>query len=105
MVGDMVGLVATLAPVVGLVVWRRQLDRRQRNAALVRAEVHAGARRALHGETLLAIHVRPPSVWRQGEVRLSTPSGYESLIGQSALAVLARTPAGYDIFIQCGGGS
>ena len=105
MLGDFTAFVGTIAPVIGFLLWREHLDRRQQAAALVRADIHAGARRALHGETLLAIDVRSPTVLRQGEVRLSTPRGYESLIGQAALAVLARTPAGYDVDIHCGGGA
>ena len=105
MLADIVGLVGALAPVIGLLLWREHVDRRHHEAGLIRAEVHAGARRALVGETLLAIDVHPPTVWRRGEVRLSAPSGYESLIRESALAVLARTPGGYDVVIHCGGGS
>jgi len=105
MLGDIAGLVATLAPVIGFLLWREHLDRRQHVAGLVRAEIHAGATRALDGETLLAIEVRSPTVWRHGEVRLSAPRGYESLIRESALAVLARTPGGYDVVIHCGGNS
>ena len=37
--------------------WREHIDRQNLAALLVRAEVHAGARRALDGDTLLAIDV------------------------------------------------
>ena len=105
MFGDVVGFVMIAAPVVGLLVWREHVERRKNAADLVRADVHAGAMKALDGETLLAIDVRYPTVWRHGEVRLATPSGYESLIGQATMAVLSRTPAGYDVVIHCGGGA
>lgn len=105
MFGDILGLLATVVPVIGLLLWREHVDRRAHEAGLVRAEIHAGATRALDGESLLAIDVRAPTVWRPGQVHLSTPHGYESLIGQTALAVLARTPGGYDVVIHCGGGS
>ena len=71
----------------------------------MRADVHASATRALDGESLLAISVESPTAWNHGEVRLATPDGYESLIGDALHAVLARTPTGYDVVITCGGGA
>lgn len=105
MLEDIAGLMLATAPVVGLLLWRGRADARAERASIVRASVHAGARRALHGESLLAINVEGPTAWRAGEVRLSTPDGYESMVGQALHAVLARTPAGWDVVITCGGGA
>ena len=105
MISDIAGFIITVAPVLALLVWRERVDHRERAAWLVRADVHANARRALEGESLLAIDVRSRSVWRHGEIRLSTPSGYESLIGGVSRAVFEHMPAGYDVVIYCGGGS
>ena len=105
MLSDLVGLIVTMAPVIGLFVWTARAERRQEQAWLIRADVDAGARVALSGESLLAINVECPTAWQPGEVRLATPSGYESVLGQAAHAVLARVPAGYDVVIQCGGGA
>jgi hypothetical protein len=102
---DIAGLVLATAPVVGLLVWRERADWREEQALIVRADVHASARRALDGESLLSISVESPTAWSAGEVRLSTPPGYESIMGQALHAVLARTPSGYDVVITCGGGA
>ena len=105
MLSDLVGLAVTVGPVVGVLVWAARAERRQEEALLIRAEVDATARVALSGESLLAIEVECPTAWHPGEVRLATPSGYESVLGQAAHAVLARVPAGYDVVIHCGGGA
>jgi hypothetical protein len=105
MFSDLVGLIVGLSPVVGLLLWREHADRRQRAADLVRADVHAGAVHALQGESLLAISVQPPTVWRPGYVRLTTPTGYEPLIGRAFQTVLERVPNGYEVVVHCGGNS
>jgi hypothetical protein len=105
MLSDLVGLIISVSPILGLLLWREQADRRQRAAAIVRADVHAGATRALEGESLLAINVNAPTAWWPGRVRLSTPTGYEPLIGRAFQTVLERVPAGYEVVIHCGGNS
>jgi hypothetical protein len=103
MLSDVVGLLVSVAPIVGLLLWREQADRRQVAAAIVRADVHAGATRALQGDSLLAINVHAPTVWRPGRVRLSTPTGYEPILGRAFQTVLERVPVGYEVVIHCGG--
>jgi hypothetical protein len=105
MLGDLMRLVLTMTPVFALLIWQERADRQQRKAWLVRADIDAGARRALQGESLLAIDVRCPTAWRAGEVRLTTPHGYESMLGQASRVILERVPSGYDVIIHCGGGS
>ena len=85
---DLVGLVMCMAPALGLLACKRALDQR-----------------ALGGETFLAIDVRGPAPWRRGHVRLTTPIGYEGLIGAAAPTVFDRLPAHYDVIIHCGGGA
>jgi hypothetical protein len=94
-----------MAAVAVLPLWRERVDWRTEQALTVRAAVHAGATRALDGESLLSISVASPTAWNPGEVRLSAPDGYESLIGDALHAVFARTPTGYDVVISCGGGA
>ena len=105
MFSDLVGLIISLSPFLGLLVWRGHVDRQQHAADIVRADVHAGVTRALEGESLLAIKAQAPTAWRPGKVRLSTPSGYEPLIGRAFQTVLERVPAGYEVVIHCGGNS
>jgi hypothetical protein len=103
MFSDLVGLILSVSPIIGLLVWRGHRDRQQHAADIVHADVHAGATRVLEGESLLAIKVEAPTAWRPGHVRLSTPSGYEPLIGRAFQTVLERVPAGYEVVIHCGG--
>lgn len=105
MLSDIAGVVLAAAPIVGLLLWRERIDARQRAAWIVRADIDAGARRALGGESLLAIDVDSPTVWRRGRVRFSTPSGYESLISRALHAVDDRVPVNYDVVIYLGSGS
>ena len=103
MLSDLVGLIISVSPVLGLLVWCEHVDRQQHAADIVRAGVHAGVTRALRGESLLAINVQAPTAWRPGHVRLATPSGYEPLIGHAFQTVLERVPNGYEVVIHCGG--
>ena len=105
MFSDLMGLIVSMSPIVGLLVWRERMDRRRDAADIVRADVHAGATRALNGESMLAINVDAPTVWRPGHVRLSTPRGYEPLIGHAFQSVLERVPSDYAVVIQCGANS
>ena len=105
MLSDLVGFVMVLTPILGLLAWRRAMDARALAAGVVRADIHAGVRRALGGETFLAVDVLAPALWRRGRVRLWAPSNYEGLIGAAAPTVFDRLPAHYDVIIRCGGGS
>ena len=105
MLSDVIGLAITVVPIVVLLAAQNRGQRRHEAAMVLRAELHAGARRALHGESMLTIDVDLPTAWRAGQVRLSTPSGYESLIGLASGAVLSKVPCGYDVVIHCGGAS
>ena len=103
---DLVGFVMiVVAPILGLLAWRRAIDARTLAAGVVRADIQAGVRHALGGETFLAVDVLAPALWRRGRVRLWAPSNYEGLIGAAAPTVFDRLPAHYDVIIHCGGGS
>jgi hypothetical protein len=103
MLGDLIGLCIVVAPFLALLAWREHVDRREHAASLVRADVHAGAMRALGGESVLAIRVMPPTLWRRGAVRVSTPDGWEPVLGQAFPRMLQRVPSGYDVVLHCGG--
>ena len=105
MFSELVGLIVSMSPLLGVLVWRGHVDRQRQAADIVRADVHAGVTRALDGESLVAIKTQAPTVWRPGKVRLTTPSGYEPLIGRAFQTVLERVPVGYEVVIHCGGNS
>ena len=75
-------LALTTAPIIALLVWLQQHDRRLSEAGRLRADIHHAANRALGGESLLAIRVDHPTPWRRGHVHLSAPLGYEWLVGR-----------------------
>jgi hypothetical protein len=100
---DLVRLTIFLAPIVGLLAWRHAVDRRALAAGVVRADIDAGVKRALGGETFIAVDVLAPALWRRGSVRLWAPSNYEGLIGAAAPTVFDRLPAHYDVTVYCGG--
>jgi hypothetical protein len=102
---DVAGLFIVAAPILGVLTWRNLLDHRAETADALRAELHAGAVRALGGESLLNITVDGPMPWSHGQVTLTAPTGYESLIQDVAPTVFARMPANYDLLISCGGAS
>jgi hypothetical protein len=102
---DVAGLFFVTAPILGALTWRNLRDHREEAAHAVRAQIHAGATRALGGESLLAIAVEGPTPWSHGQVTLTAPTGYESLIQDVAPSVFARMPANYDLLISCGGAS
>ena len=103
MLDAITGLFIATAPFIALLLWRERIDARVEAALIVRADVHARAVRALDGDSLLAIDVEAPGVWRHGEIRLATPRGGEPLVGDALHAVLERVPQNYDVVIYCGG--
>lgn len=97
MLDAITGFLVATAPFIALLLWRERIDARGAAALIVRADVHARAVRALDGESLLAIDVEAPSVWRHGEIRLATPSGGEPLVADALHAMLERVPQNYDV--------
>jgi len=103
MLAGVTQLALTTAPIIALLVWLQQHDRRRSEAGRLRADIHHAANRALGGESLLAIRVDHATPWRRGNVHLSAPLGYEWLVGDVSPAVLSRLPERYDVVIHCGG--
>jgi hypothetical protein len=85
---------------LGPLLLRIVMERREDRALRVRAVVHAAAVDALGGESLLAVHVRPPSLWRPGRVSLSTPADWECLIERAWPRVVALVPADYELVVK-----
>ena len=105
MLMDLMSFVMVLTPILTLLAWRHVVDARVLAASLVRADIHAGVRRALGGETFVAVDELAPALWRRGRVRLWAPSSDAGLIGAATPTVFDRLPAHDDVLIHCGGGS
>lgn len=92
-----------LALVLGPLVWRIWRDRRETRALAVRATVDAALRRALHGESLVAIDVKAPTAWRSGRVILSVPAAWDWLVREAWTSVIEHVPANYEVVVRCAG--
>jgi hypothetical protein len=102
----MLGVILTVMAIgvllIGPIAWRAWRDRCDALALAVRAEVSAAVRQALHGESLVAVHVEAPRPGRSGRVILSVPGGWEWLIREAWPRVVARVPADYELVVRAG---
>lgn len=80
--------------------WRVWQDRRVERALTVRASVHAAVVRALGGESLVAVNVEAPVLWRPGRVVLTAPADWGFLLEPAWAAVVRRVPAGYELVVK-----
>lgn len=81
----------------GPLAWRLRRDRAEAAALAVRADIKTAVRRALGGESLVAVHVTPKSAWRAGRVLLSAPAW---LLDDVWRPVLRLVPAGYELVLK-----
>ncbi|HEV8615215.1 MAG TPA: hypothetical protein VGU22_06950 [Methylomirabilota bacterium] len=86
----------TLGPLALRILAERRADR----ALRLRAIIHAAAVRELHGDSFLAVHVTPPTLWRAGRVSLSTPADWACLVERVWPHVLALVPAEYELVVK-----
>ena len=93
-------LVALLA--VGPIVWRLRRDSREERALAVRAAVDAAIRRALHGESLVAVQVIAPSALKNGRVILSVPAAWDWLVREAWTGVIPHVPRDYELVVRSG---
>jgi hypothetical protein len=102
MLGVILPVVVIGALVIGPIAWRAWRDRCDARALALRAEVSAAVRQALHGESLVAVHVEAPRPGRSGRVILSVPGGWEWLIREAWPRVFARVPPDYELVVRAG---
>ncbi len=103
MAGGIVAATLVLAMMVGPLVWRVMLDRREQRARELEADVRSAIREALGGESMLAVRVEPPTPLHAGRVMLSVAHGWESLMQPAWPKALAATPADYELVVTPGG--
>jgi hypothetical protein len=101
--GMLSGLVAA-ALIIGLasgpLLWRVRQDRREARAESIRADANAALFRTFGGESLVAVHVRAPSLWRAGRVELSAPSDWHTLLTPAWQSVGALVPEDYELVVK-----
>jgi hypothetical protein len=103
MLGVVLPILLVGALVLGPLVWRLWRDRREERALAVRATVEAAMRRALRGESLVAIEVKAPIAFRSGRVILSVPAPWEWLIRQAWTSVIEHVPPDYELVVRTTG--
>ena len=84
------------------VMWRVWRDRREERALEIRAAVEAAVRRALDGESLVAVHVEAPGALLGGRVILSVPGGWDWLIREAWTSVIEHVPHNYELVVRAG---
>lgn len=96
----------TVVAVIALLplMWRVWHDRAAERALRIRAEVDGAVRRALGGDSFVAVDVTPRLLGRPGQVILSTPSGWGDLVQLALPSVLDRVPANYELVVRPGDG-
>jgi hypothetical protein len=100
MVEAIIGGALMGALVVAPLGWRVWQDRRTEQALAVRAVVHAALIRALGGESLVAVNVRPPAPGRLGRVELTVPSDWRFLLEPAWSAVMPHVPDDYELVVR-----
>ena len=97
------GFIATVL-MVGLasapLLWRVRQDRREARADAIRADANAALFRRFGGESLVAVHVRPPSLWRAGRVELRAPSDWQGLLTPAWESVATLVPDEYELVVK-----
>jgi hypothetical protein len=100
MLGGWIGLIALGLVVVGPLLWRVRQDRRADRAQDVAARVRAVLFGAFGGDSLVAVEVEAPSLWRAGRVVLRAPSSYQWMLESHWSRVLGVVPADYELVIR-----
>lgn len=99
MMTETLALTAMAALVTAPLVWSLWRDRRAARAIAVRSDIQWIVDRHLGGESLVAVTVTPPTMWRPGRVLLSVPADREWLIDGLWSAVVQRVPSGYELVV------
>jgi hypothetical protein len=100
MLSGLVAAVLILGLASGPLLWRVRQDRREARAESIRADANAALFQTFGGESLVAVHVRPPSLWRPGRVELSAPSDWHALLTPAWQSVGSLVPEGYELVVK-----
>jgi hypothetical protein len=102
MLNDFIGFTVLGAIALLPLFWRVWRDRAVERALRVRADVDGAVRRALGGDSFIAVDVTPRLLGRPGQVILSTPSGWGDLVQLALPSVLDRVPSNYELVVRPG---
>jgi hypothetical protein len=102
MIEIMVASLIGLTLVVGPLLWRLQRDRRESRALSLRAYVQSLVDRKLGGESFVSVQVIARGVWNRGQVIVSVPGGWDTLVEEVWPVLMARVPRGYELVLRRG---
>jgi hypothetical protein len=100
MVSGFIALLLLVGLASGPLLWRVRQDRREARAEALRADANAALFHAFHGESLVAVEVRPPSLWRPGRMVLSAPADWQGLLASAWEHVVTLVPADYELVVK-----
>jgi len=93
-----IALVAVL--IFGPIAWRVVLDRRERQALAVTADIRHVINHAREGESFVTVHAEAATMWRPGRVVLSVPADWQWLLDRAWVDVLTHLPRRYELVVQ-----
>jgi hypothetical protein len=100
MLSGLVAAVLILGLASGPLLWRVRQDRREARADSIRADANAALFRAFGGESLVAVRVQAPSLWRPGRLELSAPSDWHALLTPAWESVAELVPEEYELVLK-----
>ena len=103
MLAQLLAVVVVGGLILAPLLWRRRQDRRTEDALLVRASTRSALFRALGGDSLVAVNVEPPSLWRPGRVVLNAPGDWTWLLEPAWARLVAHVPPGYELVVRPAG--
>ncbi len=99
MMAEILAPTSMAALVVAPLAWSLWRDRREARALAIRAGIQWIVDRHLSGESLVAVTVTPPTMWRPGRVLLSAPADWEWLLDDLWSPVVRAVPARYELVV------
>ena len=100
MVGLGVFVIVVGLLVIGPLAVRAWQERMQDRGLAIRADIDATLRHRLHGDSLLSVQVVPEAPWRTGRVEVSVPAGWDPVLAEVSVPLLAHVPPGYEFVVQ-----
>lgn len=105
MLSGLIAAVLLAGLAAGPLLWRIRQDRREARAEAIRADANTALFHALGGESLVAVRVQSPSLWRPGRVVLSAPADWHALLAPAWESVAPLIPADYELVVKPAAGS
>ena len=100
MLAQLLAVVVVGGLILAPLLWGRRQDRRAAGGQAIAAWTRAALLRALGGESLVAVDVALPSLWRPGRVVLSAPADWTWLLEPAWARLAEHVPIGYELVVR-----